>query len=315
MKKILLVAGLLFASFTVWLLLGQQSSLEEDNPSGIDWPKIAEEGARPTEILNEPRSFRGELSSDRPIVADSRSPLLAATAGEAMDRLVETEPWGAASARYFQAQWLEVCDLEARAARMLPEMRSHLGFDDSMVNELMDFCVGALPASMDVTDSTDRLALRELAEEMMMADNSSMALASEQLENTHRQEGLEPALREAARILATSVDEGAVISALHHLYLHGDLQPPYPDVPVSSQLMYSSYTVMMDVAALLVCRHVGGCRYPHPMVLRRCLQSQYGCYQPYDYWSAVEQTIPPIEFQAVVSFYNQAIAVARQHSD
>lgn len=202
--------------------------------------------------------------------------------------------------------------MEARVAGMQLGMRHHLGFDDSMHDELVDFCVGALPSSLDITDPTDRQALREVAEDLMM--DSSMALASEQLEDKHRQEGLEAALREVARILATSVDEGAVISALDYLRLHGDLQPPYPDVPVSGLLMYSSQSVIMDVAALLVCRHVGGCRYPHPMVLRRCLQSQYGCYQPYDYWSAVEQTIPPIEFQAVISFYNQAIALAMRHS-
>lgn len=183
---ITVLAVVLLALLLIGLAIREDTGAQ--SLSSLDRPSAAEENVRSAEDRDGSGRFRRELLSDEPVMTGSRSPLLAATAGEAMDRLIETEPWGAASALYFQSQWLEVCDLEARAARMQSEMRLHLGFDDSMLNELMDFCVGALPASMDITDSTDRLALRELAEEMMMDDSNSLALASEQLEGTRHKE-------------------------------------------------------------------------------------------------------------------------------
>ncbi|MBB6088208.1 hypothetical protein [Wenzhouxiangella marina] len=218
-----------------------------------------------------------------------------------MERQLDADGELSPQARHLYSQWLEPCFRAVQIEGMSEAARTQLGLRGPVLAEAAEFCAEALPPGLDPADAIDATAMQSLSEDYLF--EGSLFSTSDALQATSESISVDAASRDALNILGSSVDEGAMLAALDFLVTNEEVDPPYADYP-ATRFMYDPVLQGTVVTALL-CDRIGGCYGQHPLTLRHCIASRHGCLAPSDYFDAVRQTTPPLEYEAFLSLYQQ----------
>lgn len=233
--------------------------------------------------------------------SSDRRPAYANTLSEALETTTPRKDDLSPESKHTYSQWLEPCNKAIEFEGMSKATRQQLGMHSEQLAKASGFCQDALPDGHSLSDSMDGAALRQLSQDFFL--EGSAASTSDRLGDTAKSRSSDAATREALTVLRTSTDEGALWAAVDFLVRSEQIEAPFAQYPASRQMFDPQ--LQESVVLALLCDRFGGCFSDHPLTLRHCIESTYGCLEPTGYFDAVRQTTPPLEYEAFLSLYDQ----------